>query len=36
MSAAYTYSINLENKFGFLNLIDVPTLAAEVKEQWFN
>jgi hypothetical protein len=36
MSTAYTYSINLENKFGFLNLINAPTLASKVKEQWFN
>jgi len=30
------YSINLESKFGFLELIDVPGLAAACTEQWYN
>lgn len=32
----YDYSINLDNKFGALQLVDVPALVAECKEQWFN
>jgi mannose-6-phosphate isomerase-like protein (cupin superfamily) len=30
------YSINLDNKFGSLQLIDIPSIVAEVKDQWFN
>ena len=32
----YNYSINLDNKFGSLQLVDVPALVAKCKEQWFN
>ncbi len=30
------YDINLDVKFGFLKLIDVPALVAACKEQWYN
>jgi mannose-6-phosphate isomerase-like protein (cupin superfamily) len=30
------YSINLDNKFGSLQLVDVPAIVAEVKDEWFN
>ncbi len=30
------YSINLDVKFGFLQLIDVPSLVAANKEEWYN
>ncbi len=30
------YSINLDNKFGFLQLIDVPSLVDACQEQWYN
>ena len=36
MSEQQKYSIHLEEKVGFLKLIDVPTLAAEVTQDWFN
>jgi len=36
MSDQNNYSINLDVKFGFLELIDVPSLAAAVTDQWFN
>jgi mannose-6-phosphate isomerase-like protein (cupin superfamily) len=36
MSEQHGYSINLDAKFGFLELIDVPSLIAACKEQWFN
>ncbi len=36
MDDQQNYSINLDVKFGPLELIDVPTLIAECKEQWFN
>jgi hypothetical protein len=36
MSEQHDYSINLEAKFGFLELIDVPSLIAACKEPWFN
>ncbi|UCE04940.1 MAG: cupin domain-containing protein [bacterium] len=36
MDKKCNYSINLEPKFGFLELIDVPTLIASCKEKWFN
>jgi mannose-6-phosphate isomerase-like protein (cupin superfamily) len=32
----YKYHMNLDMKFGFLELIDVPSLIAACKEQWFN
>jgi len=36
MSEQMNYSINLQPQFGFLELIDVPALAASVTDQWFN
>jgi mannose-6-phosphate isomerase-like protein (cupin superfamily) len=30
------YSIHLDEKYGALKLIDVPSLAAGVQEDWFN
>jgi mannose-6-phosphate isomerase-like protein (cupin superfamily) len=30
------YNINLDTKFGSLELIDVPKLIADCREQWFN
>ena len=36
MEEQYNYNINLDVKFGFLELIDVPGLIAACKEQWFN
>ncbi|MGD8564104.1 MAG: cupin domain-containing protein [Desulfarculaceae bacterium] len=30
------YKINLDNKFGFLQLIDVPGLVEQCSEEWFN
>ena len=36
MGDTQKYNINLDAKFDFLELIDVPTLIAETKEQWYN
>ncbi len=36
MEKQFNYSINLDTKLGFLELIDVPSLAAACKEQWYN
>jgi mannose-6-phosphate isomerase-like protein (cupin superfamily) len=36
MKEQHNYSINLDTKFGFLDLIDVPSLAAACEEQWYN
>jgi mannose-6-phosphate isomerase-like protein (cupin superfamily) len=36
MSETQPYNINLDVKFDFLQLIDVPKLAAAVTDQWFN
>ena len=36
MSQQTDYAINLDIKFGPLQLIDVPSLVASCKEQWFN
>lgn len=36
MGDTQDYTINLDVKFDFLNLIDVPGLVAACKEQWFN
>ncbi len=36
MSEQTEYIINLEAKFDFLQLIDVPSLVAACKEQWYN
>ncbi len=30
------YAINLDTMFGFLALIDMPGVAAEVTDQWYN
>ena len=36
MNESYNYTINLDTKFGFLKLIDVPSLVAACKEPWYN
>ena len=36
MSEKNDYSINLDPKFNFLELIDVPSLVAANQEEWFN
>ncbi|MEP7292003.1 MAG: cupin domain-containing protein [Chloroflexota bacterium] len=36
MSESHDYQINLNTKFGHLERIDVPSLAAAVQDQWFN
>ncbi len=36
MAEAYNYETTLDVKFGSLELIDVPRLAAAVRDQWFN
>lgn len=36
MNEPRSYSINLEPQFGFLELIDVPSLVAACREPWFN
>ncbi len=36
MDKEYHYNINLDVAFGFLELIDVPSLITACKEQWFN
>ena len=36
MAAETKYSIHLDEKFGPLELVDVPKLAAGVKDEWFN
>jgi len=36
MSEQHNYSINLDTKYGFLELIDVPVLIAACREQWYN
>ncbi len=36
MNEQYNYSIDLDVKFGSLELIDVPSLVAACKEQWSN
>jgi mannose-6-phosphate isomerase-like protein (cupin superfamily) len=30
------YTINLDTKFGFMELIDVPSLVVACEEQWYN
>jgi mannose-6-phosphate isomerase-like protein (cupin superfamily) len=32
----FSYAINLDPKFGFLELVDVPGLIEACQEQWFN
>ena len=36
MKEKTSYTINLNTKYGYLELIDVPGLVAECEEQWFN
>jgi mannose-6-phosphate isomerase-like protein (cupin superfamily) len=36
MDEQNNYSLNLDVMFGFLKLIDVPSLIANVKDQWYN
>lgn len=36
MKEQHHYTINLDTKFGFLELIDVPALVTACKEQWYN
>jgi mannose-6-phosphate isomerase-like protein (cupin superfamily) len=36
MGEQNNYSIHLDVMFGFLKLIDVPSLIANVKDQWYN
>ena len=36
MAEESRYSINLDEAFGFLQLVDVEKLAAEVEDRWFN
>ena len=36
MNEQFNYSINLDQKFGFLELVDVPSLIAACQEEWFN
>ncbi|MBF0530967.1 MAG: cupin domain-containing protein [Deltaproteobacteria bacterium] len=36
MSEQFNYNINLDVKFGFLELIDVPGLVASCQEKWYN
>jgi mannose-6-phosphate isomerase-like protein (cupin superfamily) len=36
MKDKHDYAINLDVKYGPLELIDVPAIAAEVSEDWFN
>lgn len=36
MNEKTSYSIHTNSQFGFLELIDIPALAAECKEKWFN
>ena len=36
MTDKHDYSINLDVRYGPLELIDVPAVTAEVREDWFN
>jgi hypothetical protein len=36
MANQKNYSINMDEKFGFLQLIDIPAFAAKVTEDWVN
>lgn len=36
MSDRRSYSISLDNKFGYLNLIDIASLVEANREQWYN
>ncbi len=36
MNSKTNYNINLDTKFGYSQLIDVPGMVAACKEKWFN
>lgn len=36
MDEKQKYVINLDSKFGFLELVDIPALINECRETWFN
>jgi len=36
MNQPSKYNINLDQKFGFLELMDIPALIAACKDKWFN
>ncbi len=36
MSEQQNYQINMDTKFGFLDLIDVPSIIDNCTEKWFN
>lgn len=36
MSPKTAYVINLDEKYGYSTLVDIPVLVAETKEKWFN
>ena len=36
MGSEHNYSINLDTKFGFLELIDLPALVEKCQDDWFN
>jgi mannose-6-phosphate isomerase-like protein (cupin superfamily) len=36
MESKTKYNINLDIKYGYLTLIDIPALVKQTKEQWFN
>ncbi|MCI0661389.1 MAG: cupin domain-containing protein [Acidobacteria bacterium] len=36
MNEQFNYAIDLNSKFGFLELVDVPSIIAACQEQWFN
>ena len=36
MNSEHNYTIHLDSKFGYSNVIDVPQIIASCKEKWFN
>jgi mannose-6-phosphate isomerase-like protein (cupin superfamily) len=36
MESKSKYNINLDIKYGYLTLIDIPALTKQTREQWFN
>lgn len=36
MNSKNNYNINLDTKFGYSQLIDIPDMVAVCKEKWFN
>ncbi len=36
MNSKNNYNINLDTKFGYSQLIDIPDMVAACKEKWFN